>query len=122
MNEVMTRETLQKGGLFVSSLCIGGGIFIREMLFLALFTNALIVLYPYAFAPVARIGQKASVVGTHLARWAFAGMYIVVLVPVHFVQTWFGRDPLRLKRWKANDSMFIKVNRTYSREDFERSF
>ena len=120
----MTKESLQKTGLFLSSLFILLGIlWSKEALLGALLCNALVLAYPRVFTPIARIGGSAvGWTGRIVSRIVFLCVYIVVVWPVGILQRLSGRDPMAQYSWKTQKTMFKERNYTATKEDFERLF
>jgi uncharacterized membrane protein len=78
---------------------------------------------PALSARIAELWRRFSVFIGHInSRVLLTGIYYLVLTPVALLSRLFSKDPLTLKKRLTGDGYWHERNKTFTREDFEKTW
>jgi len=84
----------------------------------------LLMIIPWSFAPWARAWFGLShAIGSMMSRVLLTLVFFVVVAPIAALRRMMGKDPMRLKQWKAGDgSVFREREGEVAPADLEHMF
>ena len=101
-------------------------LFLKQNLFLiiAIVLHVLNMTHPQIYRPIAVVWLGLShILGTVVSRILLSIVFFVVVTPVAILRRRIGKDPLKLRAFKAGeDSVMVVRNHTFAGPDIEKPY
>jgi hypothetical protein len=122
----ITKEQSKDTGMAMVLICLLLGYFSRNYHLISLAIILLIVnmVVPNVFRPVAKIWLGIShVLGTIMSKLLLTVIFFLVVTPVGIIRKVFGKDTLKLKKWKKDTaSVFTVRDHSFEAGDIETPY
>jgi hypothetical protein len=122
----ITKEQSKDTGMAMVLICLLLGYFSRNYHLISLGIILLIVdmVVPNVFRPVAKIWLGIShVLGTIMSKLLLTVIFFLVVTPVGIIRKVFGKDTLKLKKWKKDTaSVFTVRDHSFEAGDIETPY
>ena len=94
------------------------------LLMAAMAVLVLVMTWPAAFSPLARIWFGLShFLGTIVSKILLTVVFFLIVTPVGLVRKFLGADSMRCKAWReGNDSVLISREQQYAQEDLQNPY
>jgi hypothetical protein len=122
----VTKDQSRDTGMAMVLLCLTAAAVRRRegYLFLAIVLQLVNMTVPHVYRSLAVLWLGLStLIGEVISQVLLTIIFFVVVVPVSILRRVFGKDPLRLRAFKAgNDSVMVERNHVFVAQDLERPY
>lgn len=120
------RSKARDTGLAMVLICLVLFLWLGNISFVKVATGLMVVTMtvPIVFKPFGYLWfGLAHIMGTIVSKILLLVVFLLIVTPMGLIRQIFGKDSLRLKKWKRNnESVFITRNKLYTAQDIEKPY